>query len=240
MLRKDPVPCLHITAKPLILRQSLPLLDYPADRFPRNRDISEKSRPACRIVGHRPRRRRRGSSGPLGSSGFRCRLPRWRTTAARHENPPPFGPRCATAVRGDHSFLPDDTPVPGSGCCRSLESRSPAVEVAAWDSIPAAFGSLLLSPAAAGPFAAPSGHDGVGTIDTWRIAPSWSGCGLLSAVLRTSFFNFIMSMNPFLIFSRKAWLTPNSCDARYVWAACARAAFIADSAAVSVFRVQLL
>nr|XP_036678456.1 uncharacterized protein LOC118879664 [Drosophila suzukii] len=49
--------------------------------------------------GHRPRRRMRGSSGPLGCSGFRCRLPRWRITAARPENPPSFGPRCAMVLR---------------------------------------------------------------------------------------------------------------------------------------------
>jgi len=99
--------------------------------------------------GHRPRRQRRCSSGPCGCSGSRCRRPHWRTSAARPENSPSFGPGYTTAVRGDHSCLPDDTPVPASGCCRSLESRSPAVKVAAWVAIPAAFGSLLLSPAAA-------------------------------------------------------------------------------------------
>jgi len=46
--------------------------------------------------GHCPRRRRRGSSGPLGWCGSRCRLPRLRTTAARPGNPPSIGPRCAT------------------------------------------------------------------------------------------------------------------------------------------------
>nr|XP_036678453.1 uncharacterized protein LOC118879663 isoform X1 [Drosophila suzukii] len=99
--------------------------------------------------GHRPRRRMRGSSGPLGCSGFRCRLPRWRITVARPENPPSFDPRCAMAVRGDRSCLPDDTAVIGSGCCRSLASHLPAVEVAAWAADPAAFGRILLSPAAA-------------------------------------------------------------------------------------------
>jgi len=52
-------------------------------------------------------------------------------------------------VRGDHFSLPDDIPGSGSGCCRSTESRSPAVKVAAWAAIPAAFSSLLLSPVAA-------------------------------------------------------------------------------------------
>ncbi|XP_037731415.1 mucin-1-like [Drosophila subpulchrella] len=49
---------------------------------------------------------------------------------------------------GDHSCLSTGTPVPGSGYCRSPESHSPAIDVAAWAAIPAAFGSILLSPAA--------------------------------------------------------------------------------------------
>nr|XP_036678072.1 uncharacterized protein LOC118879312 [Drosophila suzukii] len=239
MLRKDPVPCLHITAKPLILRQ--PTVFRAIGTFRRNHaQLAASLAIVLAAEGEVPAVHSDLAVSVAGSRvGVQPRLVTKIRRPSVLDAPRPcvaITPSCRMILR----FLAQAAVDPWRVV--HLRSRSlPGFQFRR----PSVASSCLLPLlnfrwTICAAFRAPPGADGVGTIDTWRIAPSWSGCGLLSAVLRTSFFNFIMSMNPFLIFSRKAWLTPNSCDARYVWAACARAAFIADSAAVSVFRVQLL